>query len=207
MKVFDVKQRSQEWHSLRRGVVTGTRLKELCGKDNLSLVDEIVGELYSDEIEELFINAKMQRGIDFEPYAKNMYMEETFNTVHEIGFCKSDKYHFLGLSPDGWVGSNGAIEIKCPDTSTHVKYIRHNKIPTDYKYQVICYFIVNEDLEWLDFVTFDNRFSLKPIHIIRITRIELQEEILEVEEKLKVFWAKVENLIEKIKQQSNVPTG
>jgi len=199
MKVFQIEQRSDEWHNLRRGVITGTKLEKLMVKDNQLLVDKIVAELYSDEKEEFFINEKMQRGIDMEYVAKIHYSEQTFSEIFEVGFCLSSRWHFLGLSPDGFVGSNGAIEIKCPDTSTHVKYIRENSLPKDYLWQVVNYFLVNEDLEWLDFVSFDDRFTLKPLHIIRINRLDIQDRINEATYKLDFFWEKVETLIAKIK--------
>ena len=199
MQVFDIEQQSEEWFNLRRGCITGTRLKLLMQKDISPLIDEIVAEIYSGQSKEVFINAEMQRGIDLEPMAKHYYTENTFNQVHEIGFCKSDKWHFLGLSPDGWVGHNGAIEIKCPDTKTHVRYIRENCLPKEYTYQIICYFLVNEDLEWLDFVSFDDRLSIKPIHIIRIERETLKDDIHSISFILDNFWTEVERVINLVK--------
>jgi hypothetical protein len=199
MKVIEVSQRSDDWLKLKKGKVTGTRLKKLMAKDWLSLVDEIVAELHgTTQEDDFFISKSMQHGIDFEPLAKETYLTETFtDKIHEVGFCISSEFEWLGLSPDGFIGSDGAIEIKCPDTSTHVKYIRQNKIPAEYFYQVICYFLVNEDLGWLDFVSFDNRFD-KSLWIKRVTRKELENDIKEVKDKLPKFWEVVQQTVNKV---------
>lgn len=198
MKTYKVEQGTKEWLDLRKGKITGTRLKQLMGANQMDLVDEIVAELFSDEIIEAYKSKAMERGTEFEPIAKKSYKKETFTSkIHEVGFCISDKYPFLGLSPDGWVGSNGAIEIKCPNTDTHVKRIRQNKIPAEYFYQIVCYFIVNEDLDWLDFVSFDDRFKEQPLFIKRVTREELRSDIEKVEKELSTFWGKVEEFCKK----------
>jgi len=94
------------------------------------------------------------------------------------------KYDWLGFSPDGLVkDGNGkythAIEIKCPNTSTHVKYIRMGGIPNEYKYQIFGAFIVCQDLMSLDFISYDTRFGIKPMHIYTIRREDIFKEISE----------------------------
>lgn len=205
MKVFDVEQRSPEWLELKRGKVSGTRLKEMFSSTWLSLIDELIAEIYGTGTpKEFHINEEMQRGIDYEPIAKQAYQQATFTTeIYEAGFCVSDKYDWLGLSPDGFIGFNGAIEIKCPNTKTHVKYIRQNKIPSEYFYQVLCYFTVNEDLQWLDFVSYDDRFPEKEIWIKRVTRIELQDDLDKVELKLSTFWETLNSKFNEIRTLRN----
>lgn len=191
MKVYHFEQRSKEWYDIRKGKVTGTRLKALMGKDWLSVVDEVVAEIITGQVEETYINQAMQWGIDNEPIAKVEYEKTIFSKVHEVGFCVSDKYKFLGVSPDGWVGSNGGVEIKCPNSKTHQKYIRQDKLPTDYRPQIVDYFLVNEDLEWLDFVSFDPRNDYMPLFIKRVLKDELLEDIQKAETLLDKFWNEV----------------
>lgn len=200
MIIHNMQQGSEEWHKLRIGMITGTRLKAVCGKDNLSLIDEMIAEVVVEEKEEIFTSVKMQRGTDFEPIAKAAYEEFTGLNIINLGFCQSEEFTMVGMSPDGYVlkGCSAfttddlthAIEIKCPDTKTHVKYIRMNKLPVEYFYQILMYFIVNPKLEKLDFVSFDNRFLIKPIHIIPITRAELEFEIDVAKKELVKFEAK-----------------
>jgi hypothetical protein len=148
-------------------------------KDNLSLVDELIAEEetgLSDD--DGFVSEEMQRGIDLEPLAINEYESVTGNTVTRYGFLQSDELPILCQSPDGYVGVDGAIEVKCPKTKTHIKYIRQGKIPNDYKEQVWTYFMVNPNLKWLDFVSYDPRLTKKPIWILRVNREDVQDDII-----------------------------
>lgn len=195
MKAYrDLEQGSIEWLQLRLGKVTGTRLKKLMAKDNLGLVDELIAEMVSEQVEEIIPSFSMQRGSDLEPIARKAYEDFTGHKVELFGFLQSDRYEWFGISPDGLIDEKGkflkGVEIKCPDTDTHVRYIRQDSLPVEYKYQVYAYFIVNEDLLELDFVSFDNRFPIKPIHIVNVRREDIKEELKEVEEAMVKFWVK-----------------
>ncbi len=199
MKELDLEQGTKAWLEARQGKITGTRLKDVLKTDNLPAIYEMIAELGSDEIEETFTTKAMQRGKDCEPIAKHLYQSLTNNIIEEVGFCISDKYKYLALSPDGFTEDRiGAIEIKSPNTATHVKYIIGDKIPSEYMPQIMTYFLVNEDLEWLDFISYDDRYKPCPIFIKRITFQEIEDEISIVEEKLKKFIQKFEKYYEKI---------
>lgn len=197
MIIVDIEQGTAEWKKLRLAKVTGTRIKDVLGNDNLSLVDKIIAEMVSGQGAEVFINEAMQRGTDYEPLARAEYEKETGHKVEEFGFLLHSKYDWLGMSPDGLIKLDKkdkvykkGIEIKCPNTATHVKYIRQNKVPNEYKYQVMAMFLINPALEEHDFVSFDNRFKLKPLHIVTTTRKDWEGlEVIEAE--LVDFWAKV----------------
>lgn len=178
MITHDVEQGSYEWHQLRLGKITSTRLKKVLSKDNLSLVDELIAEEetgLSDD--DGFVSEEMQRGIDLEPLAIQEYESITGNTVTRYGFLQSEELPILCQSPDGYVGTEGAVEVKCPKTKTHIKYIRQGKIPNDYKEQVWCYFMVNPDLQWLDFISYDPRLTKKPIWVLRVNREDVQDDL------------------------------
>lgn len=192
MIIHDVQQGSYEWHQLRLGKITSTRLKKVLAKDNLSLVDEIIAEEetgFADD--DGFVSEEMQRGIDLEPIAIKEYEALTGTDVTRYGFLQSDRLPILCQSPDGYVGTTGAVEVKCPKTKTHIKYIRMGKIPNDYKEQVWCYFMVNPALQWLDFISYDPRLAKKPIWVLRINRADIQEEI-------DTAWAELEKFNEKL---------
>jgi len=179
MIIHDVEQGSYEWHQIRLGKITSTRLKKVLSKDNLSLVDELIAEEetgLSDD--DGFVSEDMQRGIDLEPLAIKEYESMTGNTVTRYGILQSEELPILCQSPDGYVGTDGAIEVKCPRTKTHVKYIRQGKIPNDYKEQVWCYFMVNPNLKWLDFISYDPRLVKKPIWVLRVNREDVQDDII-----------------------------
>lgn len=196
---LDLVQGTQSWLEARKGKITGTRLKDVLKTDNLPAIYEMIAELGSDEIEETFVNKAMQRGKDCEPIAREMYEVITGNTIEEVGFCVAFDNDYLALSPDGFTPDRlGAIEIKSPSTSTHVKYILGDRVPTEYLPQVLTYFLVNEKLEYLDFVSFDDRYKPKPIWIKRVTRVELQEQLDETRAKVDKFVAKFEKYYAKI---------
>lgn len=203
MKIYNVKQRSPEWKALRKGKITGTRLKNVLKADNSSVIDELIAEIISDvDGDEPFINAAMQRGIDYEDTARDEYIKRTGHHVEQVGFAVSNELTYLGLSPDGLILLNDqyvrGLEVKCPGTNTHVRYIRQNKIPPEYRPQILNYFLVCQDLQAVDFVTWDDRFSIKPYHCITITRAEIEEELKVTKLKITDFWEHFEKAYNKI---------
>lgn len=168
-------------------------------KDNMSLVDELIAEEetgLSDD--DGFVSEDMQRGIDLEPLAIKEYESITGNSVTRYGILQSDELPILCQSPDGYVGTEGAIEVKCPRTKTHIKYIRQGKIPNDYKEQVWCYFMVNPNLQWLDFISYDPRLTKKPIWVLRVNREDVQDDVNTVWESLHAFNDKYMRLKEEL---------
>jgi len=199
MKICKVKQGSPAWHKLRIGKVTGSRLKQLMSSDNLSLLDILVAEQVTGVSEDSdYVSDDMQRGTDLEPVARKEYEKRTKKKVKLVGFAIHDDYPMFGFSPDGFVGRSGAVEFKCPNTKSHVKTIRRNTIPVQYLHQALCYFLINKSVEWLDFVSYDPRFEVKPIHIIRVTRDDLKEELEEVNEGLRKFFSRFDTIRDSI---------
>jgi dihydrofolate reductase len=118
----------------------------------------------------------MQRGTELEPLARNFYELMTDNEVTEVGFCMHDQAQ-CGISPDGLIGDEGGLEIKCPAPQTHVKYLRDNKLPTQYKQQVQgCLWITGR--EWWDFVSFHESM---PVMTVRVQRDDDYIQLLEAE--------------------------
>lgn len=203
MKIYnDLEQGSFEWLKLRLGKVTGSKLKDLMASDNLALIDKMIAELVSEQVKEKVSSYEMQRGTDMEPIARKAYEAYTGHKVEQVGFLVSEKYDWFGVSPDGLMSKDGrfykGVEFKCPDTHTHVKYIRQNKVPGEHIHQVMGYFIVNPDHEQHDFVSYDNRFTIKPIHIVNVTREELKEKLDEVEIAMEKFYAKFQKYYNEI---------
>jgi hypothetical protein len=165
----------------------------MMAKDNLALIDELIAE---EQVgipdDDDFMSEEMQRGIDMEPLAIQEYSNITGQEVEHPCLIQSQDWDILCQSPDGYVGTTGAVEIKCPKTKTHIKYIRMGKIPNEYKEQVWSYFLVNPDLQWLDFVSYDPRLAVKPIWILRIKREDIAEELTLVKVELIKFIIKLE---------------
>ena len=193
MLEIKTKQGSAEWKSLRLGKITGTRLKGIRASNNLPVIDEMISEIVTGSAEEIYLNSAMIRGNEKEPEARNLYIQKTGLNIEEVGFCISLDNDYIGLSPDGLTEDrSGAIEIKCPSTKRHIQNIRMNIIPSDYKDQVLMYFILNNNLEWLDFISYDDRFTIKPIWIKRTTREELAEDIEKAKADIEKFIVKFE---------------
>lgn len=186
MIIHNIEQRAPEWHKLRLGKITGTRLKEVFKSDNLSLIDELIAETITGEAEACYVNAAMQWGIDHEDEAIKLYTEQTGIEITKVGFISHSKYRdWLGMSPDGlgiYVDKNcptHSIEVKCPTSKKHIQYIRQNQVPNEYKYQCLDSFLINENQETHDFLSFDPRNPMKPLFIYRTNRDEWLKKELE----------------------------
>ena len=192
MIIYNCQQGSHEWLQIRLGKITGSRLKKVLAKDNLALIDELIAE---EEVglmdEDDFVSEDMQRGLDMEPLAIQEYANITGHEVDHPCLIQSATEPLLMMSPDGYIGTTGAVEIKCPKTKTHIKYIRMGKIPNEYKEQVWAYFMVNPDLQWVVFVSYDPRLTKKPIWILHITREEVAEDLETATAELNKFITKL----------------
>ena len=196
MKILDLQQRSAEWFEARLGVITGSRAKNVFKSNNLTFMDELIAERMTGCVEESYTSRAMEHGILFEPEALKAYNERMPDLAEEVGFCVHDHLSYLAVSPDALVFDNieavGAVEIKCPSSKKHVEYMRQNKIPNEYKHQVLHYFIVIETLQWLDFVSYDPRNRVKDFHRVRVTRQDLSEELAETFAGYVKFFAKLQ---------------
>ena len=205
MIIHSIEQGSIEWYNLRIAKVTGTTLKYLFGTDTLSQVDRLIAESETQEStdDDQYVTDDMQRGIDLEPEARLQYESMTGNKVSQVGFIQhSDLFPWFGISSDGLIYDGdklkGAIEIKCPSTKTHVKRIRQDQLPNEYKYQAKAHFILSDDIEWVDFVSYDPRFMKKPLFIYRTTREEIALDVEEIKSKMHDFEKKYYKLRDQI---------
>ena len=118
-----------------------------------------------------------------EPIARAAYEAHTGTFVTQTGFWLHPEIKHFGASPDGLVGDEGLIEIKCPRTSTHLRYLSEGKVPTKYKRQMICQLLCTRR-KWVDFVSFDDRVrESKRLFIVRFEPtgkeiMELMESVL-----------------------------
>ena len=195
MIAYNIEQGTMEWLQLRLGKITSSRLKQVMSSKSLDLVDELIDELETGYIsDDTFISDAMQRGTDLEPIAVKEYEAINGVTTTQVGFLQSDTIDMVGLSPDRLVGDVGALEVKCPNTKNHIRAIRHDKLPTMHRHQIIMYFIVHTKLEWVDFMSYDPRLEKKPVFIKRVTRDELAEDIAECEDALRKFVKKFNDI-------------
>ena len=203
MRILELQQGSDEWLKARTGVITGTRLKQVLGTTSKALMYELIAEQLAPAKENQ-TNEAMERGSQLEEDAILLWEATTGYEAEQIGFVLHKDFDWLGCSPDALMKDGkkyvGGVEVKCPDTKTHLKYLVEKKIPSEYKAQVLNYFIVCEDLEWLDFVSYDPRIQVAELQvsIVRVMREELQDEIDVAVAKLEKFRQKWEELQEQL---------
>lgn len=160
--VPDLVQGSEEWHAQRRGIVTASvvgklvtpTLKVADNDVSRGLTATLVAERITGYTEPSFMNDDMMRGVLHEPIAREKYAEHNGVTVQEIGFMVRDDWGYsIGASPDGLVGDEGGLEIKCPRAKAHIKTIVADEVPTQYMAQVQACLLVS-GRHWWDFVSF-----------------------------------------------------
>jgi len=199
MKKHKLEQRSDEWHQLRKGKITGTTLKSIMGtpKARQDAIYEIIAERLTVGVEGEYENP-MDRGNRLEPDAVAMFELEVGKQVERIGFCEDEKNSMIANSPDGLIGDTEAVEVKCMGGKNHVKMWLTNEVPDEYKWQVIQYFVVNEKLEKLYFVGYNPDIPTHPLHIIETTREENKENIDEAKKEQYKFLKEVEEKLKTI---------
>ena len=152
-----MEQRSEEWYTARLGCVTASRAADVMAKTKAgysasrgNYMAQIITERLTERPTEGFSSSAMQWGTDTEPQARMAYELMTGETVEETGFVPHPTIKFFGASPDGLVGSDGLIEIKCPNTATHIDTLLSDKVPSKYIKQMHVQMICT-DRQWCDF--------------------------------------------------------
>lgn len=181
---MNILQRSDDWYAERCGKVTASRVKDLNAKPSKgkalnALGLTILAERLTGVQKETPTNFYMQWGIDNEPHAIAAYENETGFFVNGTGLIDHPFIEMFGASPDGLVGENGQIEVKCPDTTTHLNTLLTKEVPEEHIPQITSQLACTRR-EWCDFVSYDPR--LEPdlqIIIIRVFAKDLNIEGLE----------------------------
>ena len=182
MQVIHIDQNTQEWLDIRKGKITGSKLKDIIVKRGterkIGFYQLIADELVSDSEEQ---EDPLERGKRLESEALEKFKIITKKDVVTDVFCVSDDNKKIALSPDGLIEENGifteAVEIKCLSSAKHIQCLVEQKIPDEYEMQVMQYFIVNNDLRKVYFVFYDPRVTVKELHYIEILRESMIDEI------------------------------
>lgn len=178
-------QGSEEWIACRLGNITASRIKDVMAKTKTgpsasrkNYAAELALERMSGSKAERFVNAAMTHGTENEPFARAAYELMTGQMVDEVGYITHPSIERSGASPDGLVGDHGVLEIKCPNTSTHIEWAVYGKVPPEHVLQ-IQWQLACADRVWGDFVSFDPRMpDGRQIFIRRLFRDDaLIEEI------------------------------
>jgi putative phage-type endonuclease len=158
-----MEQGSQEWLAARCGKVTASRAADVIvktksgwGASRANYMGELIAERLTGTPAEKYTNAAMQWGTDTEAAARAAYQVEKMTPVVKVGFVPHPSIAMAGASPDGFVGDDGLIECKCPNTATHIETLLGQSVPSKYicqiQFQIAC-----TGRQWCDFVSFDPR--------------------------------------------------
>jgi len=203
-----IEQGSIEWKLQRLGHVTASRVADVMAKgrngEAKSREDyrfQLACERLSGTFQEGYTSQAMEWGTNTEPEARMAYEVECKSFVDQVSFIKHPEMEFVGCSPDGLVGEQGGLEIKCPNSETHLRTIYEQKIPSKYYPQVQMSMWVT-GRHWWDFVSYDPRLPPElRFFVVRILRDE--EYIQEMEAEVKQFLLDVEKTIELVKERRN----
>jgi putative phage-type endonuclease len=183
-----MEQRSDEWFAARLGKVTASRVADVIAKTKTgpsasreNYATQLVLERLTNKQAESYTNAAMQWGTDTEPMARQAYELKRGLFVNETGFVDHPTIEMSGASPDGLVSTDGLIEVKCPNSATHMETMLTQKVPAKYipqmMWQMAC-----TGRNWCDFVSYDPRFPENlQIFIERVTYDPTYVRMLELE--------------------------
>lgn len=204
MRIINLEQGSDEWLKFRIGKISGTRLSKALGTKTVqdSLINTLIAEELTGESEQFYKSEAMSRGSDMEEYAMYEYCNNLGITAEKVGILQHDTYDWFILSPDRLIKKGKkyqeAIEGKCPNTDTMVRYYLDGNIPKEYQKQVEGYFMINDDLKRLHFVAYDPRIIVPGKEIFSVV---VERKDVDVEgnmEKLVKFWERYQVELHKI---------
>lgn len=216
---IDCEQGSQMWAELRCGLVTASRCGEVIamtkkGEETAARRDyriELISEILTGVPYPRFVSKEMQWGIDQEPFARAAYELQRDVLVETCGFVVHPSVDRFGASPDGLVGDDGLIQIKCPNTTTHLAWMMSKTIPVEHMPQMLAEMSCTQRA-WCDFVSFDPRLPehlqlyVKRFHrdakLIAILEKEVETFNRQIDEQIAALPGKPQGVIE-IMDQAN----
>lgn len=199
-------QGTPEWHALRLGKVTASRVADVIAKtktgysaSRANYAAELLCERLTGRPAPTFLNDAMRWGAEQEPFARQVYIDRRGLEVFETSFVDHPEIAMTGASPDGLVGSDGLVEIKCPNTATHIETLDGAGIPDKYlvqmQWQMAC-----TGRDWCDFVSFDPR--LPPAMQLHVERVERDvSRVLELENEVAGFLADLDAKVARLRQR------
>jgi hypothetical protein len=198
-------QRTDQWYVDKLGRVGSSRIGDLMattktgyGSSRGNYMAELLCERLTGQTYNGYFSKEMQWGIDQEPAAKAAYCFMRDAAIDEIGFVLHPKIDDAGASPDGLVGDDGLVEIKCPNTATHIETLLTQVVERKYmlqmQFQMAC-----TGRQWCDFVSFDPR--LPPAMQLWVKRYDRATPIIEeIEYEVCKFLVELESKFQALKK-------
>lgn len=205
-----IEQGSADWFEARRGKVTASRVADVIAKtksgysaSRANYAAQLIAERLTGTVAESFTNAAMQWGTDNEPDARLAYEFRHDVEVEQVAFIDHPTIAMSGASPDGLVGSVGLVEIKCPQTATHLETLRFGTVPDKYVTQML-WQMACTGAEWCDFVSFDPRL---PENLrLWVKRFERDSaRIAEIEAEVTAFLSEIDATVAELTRKYGLP--
>jgi putative phage-type endonuclease len=201
-----MEQRTEDWYAIRLGKVTASRVADVVAKtksgystSRANYMAELVCERLTKAKGESYRSPAMEWGVEQEPNARAAYEAETGLLVVETGFIPHSFIPMSGASPDGLVGDDGLVEIKCPFTATHIDFLMTGDVPGKYQIQMQWQMACTERL-WCDYISYDPRLPERmQIKIVRIMRDNAH--IAELEKEVSSFLDELNDKVTQLIQQ------
>lgn len=193
-------ENQEDWMSARQGKITGSRLKDIVvkrGTEEKKAFYEIIAERIAEPADDENV---MERGHRLEEEAIMLFSKETGKAVDfTLMIWEQEDNKSIAISPDGVISDEEAVEVKCLNSASHIEAILTDTVPSDYQYQVLQYFIVNDELQTLYFVMYDPRMpeNLRMKYFI-ISRESVAEQVAIYHEYQKEKLAKIEEIINQL---------
>lgn len=196
-------QGTQEWLMERCGRVTASRIADLMAKTKsgyaatrANYAAQLIAERLTGTVAPSFTNAAMIHGTETEPEARRAYEFFVDRDVQQVGFIPHPVIDMAGASPDGLVGFDGLLELKCPNTSTHIDTLLSGCIPDKYvkqmQFQMAC-----TGREWCDYASYDNRLPERMRLFVK--RVGRDAELIgEIETEVRAFLIEIDETVGKL---------
>lgn len=196
-------QGTPEWFAARLGKATASKMADIVAKtksgpsaSRANYSAQLVAERLTGVPADSFTNGAMQWGTDHEAEARDAYRLHALVEIAEIGFVDHPTIAMSGASPDGLVGDDGLVEIKCPNTATHISTLLGKSVPAKYVYQ-IQWQLACTGRQWCDFVSYDPR--LPETMRLFVARVERSDDVIaELEAEVTAFLAEVTETVGKL---------
>ena len=199
-------QRTDEWFAASCGKVTASRVADALAKtktgwgaSRANYAAQLICERLTGVQSEGFQNDAMRFGTENEPFARAAYEFHTDETVELVGFIDHPRIAMSGASPDGLVSTDGLIEIKVPNTATHIDTLLSQTIPQKYELQM-AWQMACTGRQWCDYVSFDPRLPEEMrLFVKRFQRDDAQIKSLEAD--IEVFLGEIDDTLKRLRQQ------
>jgi len=198
-----IDQRSDGWFEMRRGLATASRFSDVMAGKTTAARQAYIAELTYERITgktwESYSNKDMERGTELEAVARLRYMLHTKQMVAEAEFVKHELLP-AGASPDGLIGDDGLVEIKCPRLHNHLYTLTADKVPRQYLWQIYGQQLMT-GRKWTDFVSYTDKLEGKAgLAIVRVERDD--DKIKELEDGLAQFCDEVEIMVQRLQEMT-----